>query len=660
MFHFIFGKPLKNGLAAGLLWIGGLWMAMGAQVPEMPPLDIPSACEPTAERKLLGHFDRARQLYHDGQYQAALDALASAGGICPGHAQSWLLRGVIYEDLHFIDSAVWSYRTAIGINPNVFPNAYYTLGRLEYSIGLYEEAERHLGTFLGLEKPSENLKRKAEDVRLRNAQALEISRHHVPFSPQALSDSINTPAEEYLPIVTLDDRYLIFTRRYKRNEPTPHLEEDFFISERDSLGEWTLAQRMPEPVNSDGNEGAQSISADGRYLYFAGCGREDGRGSCDIYVCVKNGDQWGKPINLGYPVNTEAWESQPSISSDGRTLYFCSNRAGGMGGSDLWMTVRNDAGVWSKPVNLGPNINTPGNENSPFIHPDQETLYFSSDTRPGLGGMDLFVARREGRNQWSEAVNLGYPINTYADEATLSVDRTGKTAYFASGKLGGQGGLDIYSFELYEAARPNLVSFMKGMVRDARSGEPLQAHFELVDLGTAQTTVESFSDAVNGDFLVCLPAGKTYALNVSKEGYLFHSEHIALNDTHALTPLYKEIALAQVHTGETMVLRNIFFATDDFKLDSASFTELNRLWRFLNDQPQWRIEISGHTDATGRETYNQQLSEQRARSVANYLIERGIAADRIETVGYGSQKPVATNETAEGRQQNRRTEIKIL
>ncbi|MDE5743304.1 MAG: hypothetical protein K2H62_03015, partial [Bacteroidales bacterium] len=327
MFPFSFGKPLKNGLAAGLLWIGGLWMALGA----IPPVEIPAPCDPTAERKLLGYFERARQLYHDGQYQAALDALSAAGNICPGHAQSWLLRGVIYEDLHYIDSSVWGYRTALGINPNVFPNAYYTLGRLEYSIGQYEEAERHLATFLGLEKVSDNLRRKAEDVRLRNAQALELSRHRVPFAPQALSDSINTPAEEYLPIVTLDDRYLIFTRRYKRDEPTPHLEEDFFISERDSLGEWTLAQRMPEPVNSDGNEGAQSISADGRYLYFAGCGREDGRGSCDIYVCVKNGDHWGKPINLGYPVNTEAWESQPSISSDGRTLYFCSNRAGGMG-----------------------------------------------------------------------------------------------------------------------------------------------------------------------------------------------------------------------------------------------------------------------------------------------------------------------------------------
>ncbi len=675
----LFGRPLKNGLAAGLLWISGLSAVASAPtaapgtaeavtvtvptvetVTEMPPLEIPAACDPTAERKLLSHYERARQLYHDGQYRAALGSLENADRICAGHAPSWLLRGVLYEDLHFIDSAVWSYRTALGINPNVFPNAYYTLGRLEYSIGLYEEAEKHLAAFLNRDNISEKLKQKATDVRQRNAQALALSRNRVPFAPKALSDSINTPAEEYLPIVSLDDRYLIFTRRYLRPEPTPHLEEDFFISERDSLGEWTLAQRMPEPVNSDGNEGAQSISADGRYLYFAGCGRDDGRGSCDIYVCIKNGDRWGKPINLGYPVNTEAWESQPSISSDGRTLYFCSNRAGGMGGSDLWMTVRNDHGVWSTPVNLGPNINTPGNENSPFIHPDQETLYFSSDTRPGLGGMDLFMSRLDADGQWGEAVNLGYPINTYADEATLSVDRTGKTAYFASGKLGGRGGLDIYRFELYEAARPHLVSFMKGLVRDAHSGAPLQAHFELVDLATAKTTVESFSDAVNGGFLVCLPAGKTYALNVSKDGYLFHSEHIAIDDTHALTPLYKEIALAQVHTGETMVLRNIFFATDHYALDSASFTELNRLLQFMRDQPQWRIEISGHTDATGRETYNQQLSEQRAQSVAAYLVERGIDAGRIETVGYGSQKPVATNETAEGRQQNRRTEIKIL
>lgn len=658
--------------------IDALATSTEAPFDQLPPVTPYATCDAHMERRVDPHYQRARQLYHSGQYQEAIASLVKAELVCPGHAASWMLRGVVYEDMHHLDSAVWSYRTALAIDPDVFPNVYYTLGNLEYSIGLYADAESHLATFISRldaaknakaanqatdrtkPAPSEKLRQKADDVRHRNAMALELSRHQVPFAPRALSDSINTPAEEYLPLVSLDDQYLIFTRRYTRNEPLPHLEEDFFISERDSLGEWKMAQRMPEPVNSDGNEGAQSISADGRYLYFAGCNRDEGRGSCDIYVCVRNGDKWGKPINLGYPVNTEAWESQPSISSDGRTLYFCSNRAGGMGGADIWKTVRNDQGVWGEPINLGPNINSPGNESSPFIHPDQETLYFSSNGRDGLGGMDLYLSRKDKNGHWGKAVNLGYPINTYADESTLSVDRTGRTAYFSSSKLGGRGGLDIYSFELYEAARPQLVSFMNGVVRDAHDHTPLQAHFELVDLSTAQTTVESFSDAVNGSFLVCLPAGKTYALNVSKDGYLFHSEHFALEDAHALTPLYKEIALSRVHKGESMVLRNIFFATDHYALDTTSFAELNRLLRFLKEQPQWRIEISGHTDNTGRETYNVQLSEQRAKSVAQYLIERGIDPGRIETVGYGSSKPVATNETAEGRSQNRRTEIKML
>lgn len=646
-------RPFLCAIAVAFLYCG-------QAICQWPSTTSTVSCQPGAEQKAASMYEGARNSYRSGQTNEALTLLSSSLQACPLLADTWMLLGVIYEDVHNIDSSILCYRKALSINPNIFNNAYFTLARLEYSVGEYLQADKNLNTFLSKPNISEKLKARAQQLLTLNIQALELTKNAVEFKPVNLGDSINTSAEEYLPLISLDDKSLIFTRRYSRSEPTPHLEEDFFISELDSIGGWSLARRMPEPVNSDGNEGAQSLSADGKYLYFAGCSRTDGFGSCDIYVCVKNGDKWGKPINLGYPINTPSWESQPSISSDGRTLYFCSNNESGYGGSDLWKSVRSEQGIWSEPINLGSTINTSGNENSPFIHPDQKTLYFASDKHPGLGGLDIFYSHLKEKGDWDKPINIGYPINTYANESTLSVNREGNTAYFSSAKLDGKGALDIYRFELYKAARPNLVSFMKGFVSDALSGKSLNAKFELIDLQTSSTTVESFSDAENGEFLVCLPSGKEYALNVAKDGYLFYSENIVLNDSNAFTPMYKSIKLAPIASGQTMVLRNIFFSVNSMAIDSSSFVELGKLLNMLESNPLVKIEVSGHTDISGKESYNLMLSKNRAQSVANYLINKGIKAERIKTIGYGASKPVAPNDEEAGRKLNRRTEIKIL
>ncbi|MEG1498252.1 MAG: OmpA family protein [Bacteroidales bacterium] len=624
------------------------------------PVSAQSELTPNLRRAMLS-FEHARNFYQEGDSKRAFLFVNTALEIEPLYAEAWLLKAVILEDQHLIDSAIFCYRQSLDINPDVFPNAYFTIAKLEHSIGLYAQADQDFTSFLNHPSHSKKLEATAIARKLQNKDSWELSKNIVPFQPVNLGDSINTPEEEYLPIVTVDGSKLIITRRYTPDKmETAPLEEDFFISHKDSSARWTKAQRMPEPVNSDGNEGAQCLSPDGRYLFFAACNREDGIGSCDIYVSKRKGEQWEKPFNLGRTVNTEFWESQPSMAGDGKTLYFCSNRPGGFGRSDIWKTVLQNNATWSEPENLGSPINTPSDENSPFIHPDGKTLYFSSNGHPGLGGLDLFYSRLQADNQWSSPVNLGYPINTYADEATLSVNALGDTAYFSSDQLGGKGKRDIYCFRLYEQARPKLVSYMSGTVVDAVTNQPLGAKLELINLSDEKVSIESFADDKNGSFLLCIPSNEAYALNVSYPSYLFFSEHIAITDSQAIEPQHKVIRLSKIISGEKMTLKNIFFETDKYQLKDASFAELNKLYQLLKQNADITVEISGHTDSTGSSSYNLLLSKQRADAVSSYLQNKGISTKRIITIGYGDTHPLADNGNEEGRSKNRRTEIKIL
>ncbi len=608
-------------------------------------------------------YDNAYNAYRNGNSDVSLKYIERAIELHPRYAEAWMQKAIIYEDRKIYDSAILFYHNALDINPDVFPNAWYTVGMLEYTMGRYEEADKDLTTFLEHPKAtSVKVREKAELLHLKNKEALRLRQETVPFEPFNLGDSVNSQYDEYFPVLTLDGKSLIMTRLHQRQEPVSHWEEDFFISTRDSFGAWTKAVRMPEPINSNRNEGAMSLSADGRYLFFA-MGeerRELGHGSFDIWVSRFINGAWAKPFNIGKPVNTEHWESQPSFSSDGRTLYFASNRPGGYGQADIWKSMLNDDGFWSEPENLGPEINTSGMEASPFIHPDQKTLYFSSNGHPGFGGMDLFVARIGANGRFERPVNLGFPINTHADERTLSVNRTGDTAYFASDKYNGFGGSDIYAFALYEQARPQTVSFMRGRVLDADTKEPLEARFELINLETGEQKVQSYSDRKSGKFIVALPINEQYALNVSKDAYLFYSEHIALDESHAVKPMEKDVLLSKIVAGEKLVLNNIFFAVDKADLRSESYPELEKLYQLLRRNSLMRIEVSGHTDNTGSVAHNQTLSEQRAAAIVKYLVDKGIAAERLVSVGYGSSKPIASNDTEEGRALNRRTEVQIL
>jgi outer membrane protein OmpA-like peptidoglycan-associated protein len=435
-------------------------------------------------------------------------------------------------------------------------------------------------------------------------------------------------------------------------------QEDFYISYR-SNGVWKTAVNAGTPLNTSQNEGAQSLSSDGNYMYFTACDRSGGLGSCDIFFSALNNGKWSLPVNLGSPVNTKYWEVQPSINAAGKMLFFSSNRPGGIGGKDLWYSVYKPNKKWSTPRNLGNTINTSGDEMSPFIHFDGKTLYFSSDGLPGMGGLDIFFSRMREDSTWTEPKNLGYPINTYNDEMGLTIESGGKKAYFSS-KRDEKGGKNIYSFSLYEAVQPDPVAYLKGKVTDKVSGQMLIAEYELINLSTGKSVINNLTD-VSGNFLVCLPSGNNYGLNVSKDGYLFYSENFMLEGQHtAIEPYLKKIMLSPFRVGEKMLLANVFFEVDSWQLKKESLAELNRLSDLLKNNKELKVEIGGYTDATGTKEHNLSLSEKRALTVVDFLVESGIRSDRLKFKGYGNASPVGDNITSEGRKLNRRTEVQII
>ena len=624
------------------------------------PQERPLSTENQKAEKL---FYSAYERYQVKDFSTAHSDLKKAISADPRFTEAFILQGDIYSEEQQPDKAIESYQGAINAGKPFAPVLYTILANIQLNRGLYGDAQSNFLRFLESGDPSEKRKMQAELGLKACAFALRQIANPVPYAPVNMGDSINSRFDDYVNAITADDALFYLTRKNKKTpeslDQSQDFEEDFYFSSRhDSL--WIKATPLGAPVNTFGNEGALSISPDGKYLFFAACGRPDGYGSCDLYWAKRTEDRWSTPQNLGTAVNSPQWDSQPTFSSDGKTLCFASKRAGGKGSSDIWKSILQPDGQWSDPVNLGDSINTLAEEMAPFIHPDNQTFYFSSKGHPGMGGLDLFFSRKTSDGNWGEPVNLGFPINTHANEISFIVNARGNVGYISSDLPGGKGGHDIYQFPLYQEARPVLTSYLKGIVYDQVTGKKLDARFELIDLGTSKICVESLSDPVTGEFLLVLPSEKNYALNVSKEGYLFFSENFSLIGTHSsLKPLVRNIPMKPIQIGESIVLKNIFFDTGHYFLKEESTTELQKLIEYLQKNPGLKIEISGHTDHVGTTQYNQELSENRAKAVYEFLIRSGIQPERVTFKGYGSSRPVDTNDTEPGRANNRRTEFKI-
>lgn len=614
----------------------------------------------SASKAAQKSYDQAGKFIAANDYTKAITQLQEAINIDKGFAAAYQQLGDIYRKLQNYTSAKENYKKVLSINPAFHPLTYFGLAESEFNTGEYSDALVHFRKYAASANLSEKSKELVNKYISNSEFSIKAIEHPVPYKPVNMGAGVNTNAQEYLPVLTADEETLIFTRRVNENE-------DFFKSTKQA-GNWNNSIYLSKNINTEAyNEGAQYISPDGMYLFFTGCNRPDGLGRCDIYLSRREGKDWSKPFNIGAPVNTAGWESQPSLSADGRTLYFTSTRPGGKGGYDIWKSDLKTDGSWTNPVNLGPNINTAYDEQSPFIHPDGQTLYFSSNGWPGLGNKDLFISRKdsslhhsEGLN-WNKPENLGYPINTFGEESGLTIGSNGKTAFFASDHPGGFGGLDLYSFELPVDLRPKPVTYVKGKVIDKKTTGPLTARIRITNLKNGQVVYDDTNDEDSGEFLVSLAAGQNLALSVDKAGYLFYSENFSLDKPNSANkPFLISVPLQRFETGSSVTLRNVFFDTNKYELLPESRTELQQLVRFLTLNPRAGIEIRGHTDDIGDESVNQLLSENRAKAVYNYLIANKIDPSRLTVKGYGETKPVDDNATEEGRQKNRRTEFIII
>ena len=464
-------------------------------------------------------------------------------------------------------------------------------------------------------------------------------------------DSINTADAEYFPSITVQDSLFLFMRRinFKR--------EDFFTSTL-TKNKFSKASALSDDLNIEEKKGSMSLTQDLNTLYYAADYNEKGYGRYDIYKVTKTKKGWSVPKNLGKNINSDYWDSAPSIAPDNQALYFCSNRPGGYGGIDIYVAYKNEKGYWEEAINMGPTINTAGDEQAPFIHADNKTLYFSSNGWPGFGGSDLFVIRKKIDGAWSIPLNLGYPINTFENEGSIAVAGGGTDAYIASDRADSRGSLDIYKVTLALNTRPNKTFYVNGFIADALTKKPIAGEVVLINTNEETNTMQIKVDS-NGNFILGLPYLDSIGIRVNSEGHEFASTILSLENINSLSGSTLNFYLAPIVKIFTKNFNNIFFEINKAKLNKKSFVELDALTTYLQSAPTALILIEGHTDNRGDSVQNKLLSSKRANTIATYLMSKGIDTTRIKTIGLGGTQPISDNTTEEGRIKNRRTSFTI-
>ncbi len=628
----------------------------------------------TKSKKAVALYTSAEDVYAKDDLETAIEFLDKAIAKDDNFIEAYLLKADIYFRTSRHKNEIECIQKALEVDSMYFVPSYYNMGVAYFNTGEYAAVKGWMNRYIEKVK-SQKSKDKAQ-VYIKKAEfAAKAVSDPVEITPVSMGERVNSIYDEYWPSISADGQKLVYTVLVPRDtlgfknrdlqKNALNFREDFYTSEYvDSI--WTVRDAVSS-INTDGNEGAQTLSADGNWMFFAACGRKDSKGSCDLYFSRRTKDGWTTPNNLGAPVNTPYWESQPSFSADGQTLYFVSSKPGGIGKKDIWKAsligYKKDGTPYFGDVqNLGDRVNTPTDENSPFIHHDNHTLYFSSEGWPGMGKMDLFLTRQEEDGEWSEPVNLGYPLNTEGDETGLVINAKGDVGYFSSdGIQDGYRSKDLYQFEMPKRIRPIPSAYVKGRVFDKDSKVQLKALLKVTDLSKGKIAILSESTEYSGEFLFCLPLGKEYGLNVEKEGYLFYSSYFDVNNISTVdNPQILDIYLSRIKSGEKIVLRNVFFETDSYVLKEASYSELDNVVRLLQLNKEVNAEIGGHTDNVGTLAYNNELAQKRAKEVFDYLVTKGIDKERLKYKGYGYSQPIDTNDTEEGRANNRRTEVKIL
>jgi len=607
-----------------------------------------------ANPKAVKLYNQGLESASDGKFDNAIAYFLQAIYLDSNYADAYVSLAGVYSQTKKDDLAVEYYQKAIAKDTAANKVFKLNLAINLAGTGNFNKALEVINDYLSNPKLGP-VSRKSGEYRKRTIEfALLQEKKNGPrlFSPKNLGDKVNTSVSEYFPSLSIDGSQLFFTRKVRG------FNEDFF-SAKQGNNDWANALPLDGNVNTEDNEGAQMISQDGEWLVFAANNRRDGWGGFDIYISFLTPQGWSEAMNIGGNINTDQWESQPCLSPDKKDLYFASKRFGGYGGSDIYVSHLQPNGTWTNPENLGPAINTPADEQCPFIHADNQTLFFTSDGLPGYGGTDLFYSLKGPKGDWSVPENLGYPINTRHDEGSLFIAADAKTAYYASDRSDSKGGLDIYSFELPQNVRPNKTLWVKGKVFDKKTTKGLPSAVELIDLATKQLMSKVQTDE-RGNYLITLPVGKDYAFNVNRKGYLFFSDNFFLTNRSPDSTYEKDIPLQPIEANASVVLKNVFFDVNKFDLKPESEAELDKLVQLMNDNPTVKIQIGGHTDNVGKPADNLSLSNNRAKSVVSYLVSKNISPQRLLAKGFGETQPVADNKTEDGRALNRRTEMKVI
>jgi OOP family OmpA-OmpF porin len=621
----------------------------------------PAANLHTKNKKSITGYQEAEFLQQQRKWNEAITLLDAVIQKDTGFVEAYLKAGSLYMAMGNKTAAKRYFNKASDLYPSVksFAGAYYTAGELNYNEGAYEKAKHYFQLALDAQSTDKKIIEFAPRYIERCKFAIDLMNHPVDFKPVLLGPPINTLFSQSHPVLTADRKTMYFTTLTGLSRQ----DNEDIVMTTNVNGVWTEPKSISSNINTPANEGTCSISMDGNSLVFVGCGKPDGLGSCDIYISKKVNGVWSTPVNLGPAINSATWDSHPSLSADGRTLYFVSARKGGYGKEDIYISHLNDRDEWMPAFNAGPSINTAGTEFSPFIHADGTTLYFSSNGWMGLGGLDIFYTIGADTS-WSKPKNLGYPLNTNLNDETLFITVDGKKGYYSRFKgesINYNSGILMYEFDVPDSFKPEKAStYAQGHIYDKVSKKPLGARVELIDITSGNVSQEISSDSITGEYTVVITEGKEYAVYVNRKQYLFESLNFDYKKSQNFNPLTLDIYLTPIKVGSRVTLNNIFFATNSYELEEKSLVELNKLINFINVNPKQRIELSGYTDNIGSVESNMKLSMMRAKTVYEYLISKGIKSTSISYKGYGANNPVADNNTDEGRQKNRRLEVKIL
>jgi OmpA-OmpF porin, OOP family len=531
-----------------------------------------------------------------------------------------------------VDSMLWAFEQLAALSPlesKYYPTLFY-LSEALFRKGRYMEAKRHLTAYIQLENPQGKNEQVARALLRDLDYAITNQLRSDLRAPREILQIEGAPDNMYFPEITPDRSVMIFTALING-------QEDIFIAKPDANhpNSWSSPTSISANINTRENEGACALSADGRTLILTACNRRDGLGSCDLYIAYKQGDEWSKPINMGRNINTGEWESQPSLSADGRTLYFCSNRRGGYGNRDIYVSYFKN-GEWTPARNLGPQINTPGDEISPYIYVDGKTLFFSSNAYPSFGGFDVYYSQLD--KTWSQPENVGNHINDHHDQISLFISADQQEIYFSQEQRKGKiSSTSIFRIDPLAIADLPLEQngWIRGRISDKKTKESLRAKIQLYDLAKDSLIYEVQSDPVTGQYLVVVPYEGDFSVYAQAKDYSFNSMVISVASVSA--NYEADIALEAIEKGVKVTLNNLYFGFDSSELTERSMIELVKIKEFLDSNPNVHILIGGYTDATGSAAYNLKLSQLRADSVRMALIKLGIQPDRLTAKGFGSE-----------------------